>query len=74
MFVHVEPLRKKSDLVYALKSFEKEIGVPEALILDVAPEENSPEVFDSLIRKPSGSVMFKPLEEEVKEDFIECED
>ena len=39
-FVHTEPLRKRSDLIHALKSFAKEIGVPEALIVDSVLEEN----------------------------------
>ena len=42
--VHVEPLRKRSDLIRALKSFAKEIGVPEATIVDGALEDNSSEV------------------------------
>ena len=37
-FVRVEPLRKRSDLIYLLKSLAREIGVPEALIVDGAPE------------------------------------
>ena len=43
-FVHIEPLRKRSNLTYALNSFEKDVRVPEALIVDCAPEENSAEV------------------------------
>ena len=42
-FVHMEPLRKRSDLIYALQSFAKKIGAPEALIVDGSPEENSAE-------------------------------
>ena len=33
-FVHVEPLRKRRDLIYAVNSFAKEFGVPEAIIVD----------------------------------------
>ena len=43
-FIHAEPLRKRSDLICALNSFAKEVGVPETIIADGAPEENSAEV------------------------------
>ena len=38
---HVEPMRCRSDILCALKSFAKEIGVPEAFIVDAAKEQNS---------------------------------
>ena len=42
-FVHVEPLWKRNDLMHALSIFTKDIGVPEVLIVDGKPEENSAE-------------------------------
>ena len=43
-FIHEEPLRKKSYLICALKSFSKEVRVPEEIIADGSSEENSTEV------------------------------
>ena len=40
-FVHVVPMRSKGDFLKALKSFAKEIGVPEALIVDPSGEQTS---------------------------------
>ena len=52
-FVRAELLRKRSDLIYALNSFAKEFGVPEAIIMEGVPEEDSTEVkkFYSQVRK-----------------------
>ena len=38
-FIHEEQLRKISNLVFALKSFEKEVGVLKAIIADGLPEK-----------------------------------
>ena len=43
-FVRAEQLSKISDLTCALKSFAKKVGVPEAIIVDGTPEDNSAEV------------------------------
>ena len=43
-FLQEETLRNRDDLIHALNSFTKEVGVPGAIIADGAPEENSAEV------------------------------
>ena len=43
-FLHEETLKKRSYLIYALKSFAKEVGILEATIAYGTPEENSTEI------------------------------
>ena len=40
-FVYVVPMRSKSEVLQAVKQFTKEIGAPEAIICDSAPEQKS---------------------------------
>ena len=40
-FVHVVPMRKKSEVLQALKEFAKEVGAPEAIICDASKEQTS---------------------------------
>jgi len=40
-FVYVVPMRKESDVLLAVKQFAKEIGAPEALIVDAAKAQTS---------------------------------
>jgi hypothetical protein len=40
-FVHVVPMKAKSDVLQAVKEFAKEIGAPEAIICDAAREQKS---------------------------------
>ena len=40
-FVHVVPMKAKSDVLQAVKEFAKEIGAPEAIICDAASEQKS---------------------------------
>ena len=43
-FVYVVPMKSKGDFKLALKEFAKEVGVPEALIVDPSGEQTSKEV------------------------------
>ena len=43
-FVHVVPMESKKDFPSALRSFAKEVGVPDAIIVDPAGEQTSKEV------------------------------
>ena len=43
-FVHLVPMRKKSDVLNALKQFAKEIGAPEAIVCDAAGKQTSIEL------------------------------
>ena len=43
-FVYVVPMRSKGEFPLALKEFAKEVGVPEALIVDPSGEQSSKEV------------------------------
>ena len=43
-FVHVVPMKKKSEVIYALKQFAKEIGAPDAIVFDASGEQTSLEV------------------------------
>ena len=43
-FVHVVPMKKKSEVIYALKQFAKEIGAPDAIIFDASGKQTSLEV------------------------------
>ena len=45
-FVHVIPMRKKSEVPLALKMFAKEIGAPDAIICDADCEQISQQVRD----------------------------
>ena len=40
-FVYVVPMRKKSDVLSAVKQFAKEIGAPDAIVCDAAGEQTS---------------------------------
>ena len=40
-FVHVLPMRKRSEVLQAVKQFAKEIGAPDAIICDAAKEHTS---------------------------------
>ena len=40
-FIHVIPMRRKSEVLQALKQFAKEIGAPDAIICDAAGEQTS---------------------------------
>ena len=43
-FVYMVPMRRKSEVLQAIKQFAKEIGVPTAIIADMAGEQMSQEV------------------------------
>ena len=43
-FVYVVPMRRKSEVLQAIKQFVKEIGVPTSIIVDMAGEQMSQEV------------------------------
>ena len=43
-FVYVVPMRSRSDILAAVKQFAKEIGAPDAIISDAAPEQKSREL------------------------------
>ena len=43
-FVYVVPMRRKSEFLQAIKQFAKVIGVPTAIIVDMAGEQMSQEV------------------------------
>ena len=45
-FVHVIPMRSKSEVPMALKMFAKDVGAPDAIICDAAREQISKEVRD----------------------------
>ena len=40
-FIYVVPLKSNKDVLAAVKQFAKEVGAPEAIIADAAPEQNS---------------------------------
>ena len=40
-FVYVVPMRRRQDVLAAVKQFAKEIGAPDAIICDAAPEQKS---------------------------------
>ncbi len=40
-FIHVVPMKAKSDVLQAVKEFAKAIGAPEAIICDAAREQKS---------------------------------
>ena len=41
-FVYVVSMKKRSDVMHAVKMFTKEIGEPDAIICDPAKEQQSP--------------------------------
>ena len=43
-FVYVVPMKRKSEVIYAIKQFAKEVGAPDALIADMSGEQMSNEV------------------------------
>ena len=43
-FIYVVPMRRKSEVLQAIKQFAKEIGVPTSIIADMAGEQMSQEV------------------------------
>ena len=43
-FVHVIPMKKRSDCFQAFKQFAKEIGAPDAIICDAAKEQTSNDI------------------------------
>ena len=43
-FVYVVPMKKRSEVLLAVKQFAKEIGAPEAIISDAAREQKSQEL------------------------------
>ena len=43
-FVYVVPMKRKSEVIQAMKQFAKEIGAPDALIVDMAKEQTSDEM------------------------------
>ena len=45
-FVHVIPMKKRSEVLLVLKMFAKEVGTPDAIICDAAREQISQSVRD----------------------------
>ena len=43
-FLHVVPMKRKSEVYMAVKMFTKEIGVPNAIIHDMGKEQTSAEL------------------------------
>jgi hypothetical protein len=43
-FVYVVPMKTKSEVMQAVKQFAKEVGAPDAIISDAAPEQKSQEM------------------------------
>ena len=43
-FVYVVPMKRKSEVIYAIKQFAKEVSAPDALIADMSGEQMSNEV------------------------------
>ena len=43
-FVYVIPMRRKSEVLQAIKQFAKEVGVPTSIIVDMASEQMSHEM------------------------------
>ena len=43
-FLYVVPLKRKSEVMSAVKQFTKEIGAPDAIVCDMSMEQTSPEI------------------------------
>ena len=43
-FIYLVPLKRKSEVMYAVKQFAKEIGAPQAIICDMSGEQMKPDV------------------------------
>ena len=43
-FIYVVPLKRKSEVMHAVKQFAKEIGAPQAIICDMSGEQMKPDV------------------------------
>ena len=49
-FVYVVPMRSRSDVNKAVKLFAKDIGAPDAIICDSAPEQKSKDLQSFCIK------------------------
>ena len=43
-FIYVVPMKRKSEVLLAIKQFAKEVGAPDAIVSDMAREQVSQEV------------------------------
>ena len=48
-FIYIVPVRRKSEVLQAIEQFAKEIGVPTSIIADMASEQMSQEVRNSVM-------------------------